>query len=144
SSSSSIQSIWKCPSCTKEHPAQTASCSLCHGINPNYKKLSAIASTITVENESVSSTKLPDATTKEPSIPTPITAISNQTTTTTKENSLSLPSIFTTPTVSLSFNPTPIQLFSTTKENPVTTTTSVFGTTPSISTQVLPPLFGSK
>ncbi|CAF4495640.1 unnamed protein product, partial [Rotaria magnacalcarata] len=40
SSSSSIQSIWKCPSCTKEHPAQTASCSLCHGINPNYKKLS--------------------------------------------------------------------------------------------------------
>ncbi|CAF4189880.1 unnamed protein product, partial [Rotaria magnacalcarata] len=79
----------------------------------------AIASTITVENESVSSTKLPDATTKEPSIPTPITAISNQTTTTTtKENSLSLPSIFTTPTVSLSFNPTPIQLFSTTKENP--------------------------
>ena len=32
------ESIWKCPCCTKEHPAQTASCSLCHGINPNYKK----------------------------------------------------------------------------------------------------------
>jgi len=32
--------VWKCPSCTMEHPAQTASCSLCHGINPNYKRLS--------------------------------------------------------------------------------------------------------
>jgi hypothetical protein len=32
--------IWKCPSCTLEHPAQTASCSLCHGINPDYKRLS--------------------------------------------------------------------------------------------------------
>ena len=32
--------IWKCPSCSMEHPAQTASCSLCHGINPNYKRLS--------------------------------------------------------------------------------------------------------
>ena len=32
--------IWKCPSCTMEHPAQTASCSLCHGINPDYKRLS--------------------------------------------------------------------------------------------------------
>jgi hypothetical protein len=30
--------IWKCPSCTKEHPAQTATCSLCRQINPNYKK----------------------------------------------------------------------------------------------------------
>ncbi|CAM4970620.1 unnamed protein product [Rotaria socialis] len=160
SSSSSIQSIWKCPSCTKEHPAHTASCSLCHGINPSYKKLSALASTITVEKESVSSKKLSDATTEEPSISTPITAISNQTAT-TKENSLSLPSMFTTHTASPSFNPTPIQLFPTTKENPiittvslfsiqpvttkenpVTTTTSVSGTTSSISTQVLP-LFGS-
>ncbi|CAF3812772.1 unnamed protein product [Rotaria sordida] len=61
-----IQSIWKCPSCTKEHPAQTASCSLCHGINPNYKKLSAIQSTITIEKEST--------------IPTPTTTIINQTT----------------------------------------------------------------
>jgi len=38
SSSRPSESMWKCPSCTKEHPAQTASCSLCHGINPNYKK----------------------------------------------------------------------------------------------------------
>ncbi len=30
--------IWKCPSCTKEHPAQTATCTLCRQINPNYKK----------------------------------------------------------------------------------------------------------
>ncbi|CAF4672531.1 unnamed protein product, partial [Rotaria sp. Silwood1] len=52
SSLQSVQSIWKCPSCTKEHPAQTASCSLCHGINPNYKKLSAIQSTLPVEKES--------------------------------------------------------------------------------------------
>ncbi|CAF4452327.1 unnamed protein product, partial [Rotaria sp. Silwood2] len=35
-----IGPVWKCPSCTMEHPAQTASCSLCHGINPNYKRLS--------------------------------------------------------------------------------------------------------
>jgi hypothetical protein len=35
------EAIWKCPSCTKEHPAQTASCSLCHGINQNYKRLSS-------------------------------------------------------------------------------------------------------
>ena len=38
SSSRPAESIWKCPLCTKEHPAQTSSCSLCHGINPNYKK----------------------------------------------------------------------------------------------------------
>ena len=37
SSSCATDSIWKCPCCTKEHPKQTASCSLCHGINPNYK-----------------------------------------------------------------------------------------------------------
>lgn len=33
-----VESIWKCSSCTTEHPAQTVSCSLCHGMNPNYKK----------------------------------------------------------------------------------------------------------
>ena len=34
------EAIWKCPFCTKEQPAQTAFCSLCHGRNPDYKKLS--------------------------------------------------------------------------------------------------------
>jgi hypothetical protein len=34
------ETIWKCPTCTKEHPAQTETCSVCRGINLNYKKLS--------------------------------------------------------------------------------------------------------
>jgi hypothetical protein len=50
SSSSTTESIWKCPCCTKEHSAQTPSCSLCHGVNPNYKKLSSKLNSIQNEN----------------------------------------------------------------------------------------------
>ncbi|CAF4054422.1 unnamed protein product [Rotaria sp. Silwood2] len=104
-----VQSIWKCPSCTKEHPAQTASCSLCHGINRNYKKPSAIQSTITVA--------------KEPTISTPAAAIINQTV--NRENPVIISAPITT---------TPQFGIITTKENPVvtaasSTTASQFGIT---------------
>ncbi|CAF0948441.1 unnamed protein product [Rotaria sp. Silwood1] len=146
SSLQSVQSIWKCPSCTKEHPAQTASCSLCHGINPNYKKLSAIQSTLPVEKEST--IPIPAATTiinqtvttkENPVItPAPITANPQFSITATKENPVITPIFgFENPVIT----PAPITTTlgfgtaaTTTTENPVITaapitTTLQFGTT---------------
>ncbi|CAF4499802.1 unnamed protein product [Rotaria sp. Silwood1] len=167
SSLQSVQSIWKCPSCTKEHPAQTASCSLCHGINPNYKKLSAIQSTLPVEKEST--IPIPAATTiinqtvttkENPVItPAPITANPQFSITATKENPVITP-IFgfgtAATTTTTKENPvitttpiTTIPQFSitATKENPVissapTTTTFQLGTTTTKENSVITPIFG--
>ncbi|CAF4197219.1 unnamed protein product, partial [Adineta steineri] len=129
-SSRPTEPVWKCPCCTKEHAVQTASCSLCHGINPNYKKLSAIKPAEPVEKEQVASTVIA----KEPSISTPVIPVINQTT--TKENVLSTSSpVITTSTITTafpSFGTTPV----TTKENTtINFSAPIFGIASTTSTQ---------
>ncbi|CAF1346330.1 unnamed protein product [Adineta ricciae] len=142
------ESIWKCPCCTKEHPAQTASCSLCHGINPNYKKPSANQLSVSVGKEQLSTTitsSAPLTVTKEPTTFTLAPSISDQTTTTTKESAVTTASsTVTTNSISITF-PTfgTVQntsvLPATTKESTVTTTASssipFFGVSPIMSQQ---------
>ncbi|CAF1169546.1 unnamed protein product [Adineta ricciae] len=142
------ESIWKCPCCTKEHPAQTASCSLCHGINPNYKKPSANQLSVSVGKEQLLTTiasSAPLTVTKESTTFTLAPSISSQTTTTTKESVVpTASSTVTTNSISITF-PTfgTVQnasiLPATTKENTVTTTASssipLFGVSPIMSQQ---------
>jgi hypothetical protein len=149
--------IWKCPSCTLEHPAQTASCSLCHGINPNYKRLSAIEPTLPASTPVVLSNKTSDIIVEESTVSVPVTTIqstiqnestpvttssSTATIPITKESTFSMPP-FATPTAPFAttsalplFGTTPTATKETTAINPPATTSISF---PSTTT----PLFGT-
>ncbi|CAF4173584.1 unnamed protein product, partial [Rotaria magnacalcarata] len=120
--------VWRCPSCSMEHPAQTSSCSLCHGINPNYKRLSAIESTSTLSSSS--SSKVPDIIINEPtvskSVITTQMTVQNEFTSMTK-SSLSAP--VPTLTKESTFSTPPSSTTTTSTLFPTTGTLPLFGTT---------------
>ncbi|UJR22997.1 hypothetical protein I4U23_026024 [Adineta vaga] len=147
SSSRPTESIWQCPCCTKEHSAQTASCSLCYKFNPDYKKPSASQPSVLIAKESVPSITTDNTTTvavtKESNTFTPVTSNFNKTITkesviTTSSSPTITTNSFTAPFPSLPIIPS-ASVSITTNENPVTTTASssvpVFGIIPTTSQQ---------
>ncbi|CAF3704056.1 unnamed protein product [Rotaria socialis] len=132
--------VWRCPSCSMEHPTQTSSCSLCHGINPNYKRLSAIESTSTLSSSS--SSKVPDIIIEEPTVSKSVTTtqmtVQNEFASMAKSSlSASVPTLTRESTFSIPSSSTLSSSSSTTTTTTTTTTSALFSPTGTL------PLFGA-